>query len=181
MAREPKVYPPEVRRHVSGNLLCPSCGNTASFQMDLRLRHSLQIHSKGLEISLDRIPTKKLLKALTKNLHKVLDKGFYEDRPKIACANCGETDYIDLIERVMDTCWNSGCPGCWYCGQYISEEQVLEFCSDCITSNDGEVTTETCEYSCPHYDYGLTEVMSHYGISLEGLKQNLGYSQSVAC
>ena len=181
MPRVVRIYPPEERRYLAENLLCPSCGNTTAFAMDLRLRHSVDIQTGGLEVGLAPVPTQKLLKALEQNLHKVLDKGFLEEKPKISCANCGDNESVDLLERVMDTCWNSGCPGCWYCGQYISEEQVLEFCSDCITSNDGEVTTETCEYSCPHYDYGLTEVMSHYGISLEGLKQNLGYSQSVAC
>ncbi len=175
MPREIKIYPPEVRRFVSGNLLCPSCGNTTAFRMELRLRHSLQIHPKGLEISLDQIPTKKLLKALALNLHKVLDKGFYEDKPRIACANCGETDSIDLQERVMDTCWNSGCPGCWWCGSYIDKEELVNLCSDCITNKDGQVTEETCECGCPHYDYGLEEVRSHYGITMEGLLRDLGY------
>ena len=181
MPREIKVYPPEVRRFISENLLCPACGNTSAFMMDLRLRHSLQIQSKGLEVSLDRVPTEKILKALALNLHKVLDKGFYEDKPRIACANCGETDYIDLLERVMDTCWNSGCPGCSWCGSYIEKEELVNLCSDCITSKDGEVTTETCECGCPNYDYGLDEVRNHYGITLEGLKQDLGYQVSAAC
>ncbi len=181
MPREIKIYPPEVRRFISGNLLCPSCGNTSAFMMDLRLRHSLQIQSKGLEVSLDRVPTEKILHALALNLHKVLDKGSYEDKPRISCANCGESESIDLVERVMDTCWNAGCPGCWYCGNFIEKDQLVEMCSDCIISRDGQVTLEDCECACPHYDYGLTEVMSHYGISLEGLKQNLGYSQSVVC
>ena len=181
MARSAKVYPPEERRYIADNLLCTVCGNTTAFSIDLRLRHSLSIRPGGLDIGLDRVPTEKLLKALQKNLHRVLDKGLYEDRPVIRCGNCGEAEAVDIHERAMDACWNSGCPGCWWCGNYLKEDEVKDLCSDCITSKDGEVTHETCEYGCPHYDYGLTEVMSHYGISLEGLKENLGYSQSVAC
>ncbi|MFC1620661.1 hypothetical protein ACFL45_12060, partial [Candidatus Neomarinimicrobiota bacterium] len=143
--------------------------------MDLRLRHGLQIQSKGLEVSLDRVPTEKLLDALALNLHKVLDKGWNEDKPRIACANCRETDYVDLIERVMDTCWNNGCHGCWWCGNYIEKDELISLCTDCITSKDGEVTHETCEYACPHSDHGLGEVMSHYSVTLEGLMQELGY------
>ena len=181
MARAAKVYPPEERRYLAENLLCPSCGNTTAFAMDLRLRHSVDIQPGGLEIGLDKVPTTKLLRALQQNLHKVLNKGFLEDRPKISCANCGESESIDLLERVMDTCWNSGCPGCWWCGNYIDKTELVELCTECIISKDGEVTLEDCECACPHYDYGLTEVMNHYGISLEGLKQDLGYSQSVVC
>ncbi len=181
MARAVRIYPPEERRYLAENLLCPSCGNTTAFAMDLRLRHRVDIQPGGMEIGLDKVPTTKLLRALQQNLHKVLDKGFLEEKPKISCANCGDNESVDLLERVMDTCWNSGCPGCWWCGQYISEEQVLELCSDCITSKDGEITHETCEYACPHYDYGLDEVRTHYGLTLEGLIQNLGYSQPVAC
>ena len=175
MTREIKVYQPEDRRFISGNLLCPSCGNTTAFMMDLRLRHIVQMYSGGLEIALDKVPTSKILKALAENLYKVVDKGWNEDKPKITCANCGDTDYVDLLERVMDTCWNNGCYGCWWCGNYIDKEELINLCTDCITSKDGEVTLKTCEYGCPHSDHGLGEVMSHYNITLEELKQDLGY------
>jgi hypothetical protein len=133
------------------------------------------IHSGGLEVCLDKVPTKKLFNALTLNLYKILDKGFYEDKPQITCANCGDRDYVDLLERVMDSCWNNGCHGCWWCGNYIEKEELIDLCTDCITSKEGEVNHETCEYGCPHSDHGLGEVMSHYSITLEGLKQELGY------
>ena len=181
MTREIKVYPPELRRFISGNLLCPSCGNTAAFNMDLRLRHSLQINSIGLESSLDKVPTAKLLQALSQNLYKVLDKGFYEDKPKISCANCGETDYIDLLERVLDTCWNSGCPGCWWCGNWMDKEELLELCRECVISRNGEITLDDCGYGCPNSDHGLEQVRAHYGITLEDIKQDLGYKVFAAC
>ena len=176
MARAVRIYPPEERRYLAENLLCPSCGNTTAFAMDLRLRHSVDIQPGGLEVGLAPVPTTKLLRALQQNLHKVLDKGFLEEKPKISCANCGDNESVDLLERVMDTCWNSGCPGCWYCGNFIEQDQLVEMCSDCIISRDGQVTLEDCEYSCPNTDYGLDEVRTHYGLTLEGLIQNLGYS-----
>jgi hypothetical protein len=175
MAREPKVYPPEVRRYVSGNLLCPSCGNTDQFQMSLRLRHSIQIKSEGLEISLNPVPTKKLLKALAENLYKVLDKGYYEDQPKIACANCGETDYIDLIERVTDACWSNGCMGCFWCGNWMAKEELLDACQACIIEHEGQITEEDCYSVCGYCDNGLSEVQAHYGLTLEEIKRTVGY------
>lgn len=181
MPREPKIYPPGERRFLVDNLFCPSCGNTSAFSMDLRLRHKVNIRPEGMEVGLDKMPTTKLFQALQQNLYKVLDKGFLEDKPKIRCANCGESESIDLVERVMDTCWNAGCPGCWYCGNFLDEETVRELCSDCLISKDGEVTLEDCEYSCPNANYGLEEVRNHHGFSLEDLKLNLGYLQSVAC
>ena len=179
MAREPRIYPPEKRRFLVDNLCCLTCGNTEAFSIDMRLRHQVKLGPGGLEIGLDKVPTAKLLKALKQNLYKVLDKGIYEDKPRIQCANCGQSESVDMVERVLDTCWNSGCPGCWYCGNFLDEDYVRELCADCIISKDGQVNQEDCEYSCPNSDYGLTEVMAHYGFSLEELKEQLGYSQSV--
>ena len=177
MARAPRIYPPEERRYIADNLICTVCGNTTGFSIDLRLRHSLSIRPGGLEIGLDRVPTEKLLKALQKNLYKVLDKGIYEDKSVIRCGNCGEAESVDIHERAMDACWNSGCPGCWWCGNFIEEKEVRELCSDCLISRNGEVDLETCEYGCPHYDYGLGAVRDHYGFSLEDLKNDLGFSR----
>lgn len=176
MGRKPRLYPPETRRLVEGNLLCPSCGNTTAFAMDLKLRHRVHAGAGGLEVALDEAPTRKLTQALSKNLHRVLDKGFDEDRPRIACANCGEADFVDLLERVMDTCWQSGCPGCWYCGQYIEKEELIEACTDCIVEKNGAITLEDCDYACPNADEGLEGVRAHYGITLEEIKENLGYT-----
>lgn len=175
MARPAKIYSPDQRRNVPGNLLCPSCGNTTAFVMDLRLRHSLSIQPSGLEIGLDRVPTEKLLKALQKNLHKVLDRGFLEEKPTISCANCGDNETVDLLERVMDSCWNAGCPGCWYCANFLDEETVRELCGDCLISTDGKVDAEHCEYGCPNFDYGLGDVRDHYGFSLADLKTELAF------
>ncbi len=180
MARTPRIYLPDDRRSVPGNLLCPSCGNTTAFVMDLRLRHSLTMKGEGIETGLDPVPTTKLLKALERNLFRVVDKAFLEEKPRISCANCGDNETVDLLERVMDTCWNAGCPGCWYCANFLDEETVRELCSDCLISRDGEIDPDSCEYGCPHYDYGLGDVRDHYGFSLADLKTELGFSRSKA-
>ena len=148
--------------------------------MDLKLRHRLISKPEGIEIGLDPVPTGKLLKALERNLYRVVDKGLLEDKPKISCANCGELDSVDLLERVLDTCWNSGCPGCWWCGQFIDEETVHELCSECLISRNGKIDAEYCECSCPHFDYGLESVRSHYGFSIEDLKTELGFFVSIS-
>ncbi len=180
MAREPKIYMPEERRYTADNLICTVCGNSTAFSIDLRLRHSLVMKRDGIEISLNRIPTEKLLKALQRNLHKVVDKAFLEDKPKISCANCGEMDSVDLLERVIDGCWNSGCPGCWWCGQFIDEKEVRELCSNCLIETEGKVDSEHCEYACDFYDYGLGGARDHYGFTLEDLKNDLGFSRLIS-
>ena len=178
MARAVKVYPPDERRNVPGNLLCPSCGNTTAFVMDLRLRHSLTMKGEGIETGLDPVPTGKLLKALERNLFRVVDQALLEEKPRISCANCGDNETVDLLERVVDSCWNAGCPGCWYCANFLDEETVRELCTECLISRNGEVEDETCEYGCPHYDFGLGDVRDHYGFSLADLKTELGFSRS---
>lgn len=82
---------------------------------------------------------------------------------------------MDLHERAMDICFNSGCPGCWWCGEYIEKEEVVQLCSDCIISKEGQVDLEDCEYACPNYDYGLEGVRQHHGLTLEEMKRDLGY------
>ena len=82
---------------------------------------------------------------------------------------------MDLMERIQDICWNQGCPGCWYCGNFLEKETVIETCSDCIVQNQGQVTEDFCLTSCPHYEEGLAQVRDHHGLSLEGLKNQLGY------
>ena len=177
MARAVKVYPPDERRNVPGNLLCPSCGNTTAFVMDLRLRHSLTMKGEGIETGLDPVPTGKLLKALERNLFRVVDKSFLEEKPRISCANCGDNESVDLLERVVDNCWSAGCPGCWYCANFLDEETVRELCTDCLIQHNGEVDAETCGYACPNFDYGLEDVRDHYGFSLDDLKKELGFSR----
>ena len=119
MTRTPRVYAPDERRFLVDNLLCLSCGNSHAFSLDLRLRHQVKISPGGMDIGLDNVPTAKLLEALRLNLHKVVDMGFLEDKPRIRCANCGQLDSIDLLERVLDTCMNENCPGCWFCGSFL--------------------------------------------------------------
>jgi len=81
------------------------------------------------------------------------------------------------LERTVDACLNAGCPGCWYCANFLDEETVRELCGDCLISADGKVDAEHCEYGCPNFDYGLGDVRDHYGFSLEELKSELGFSR----
>ena len=175
MARTARIYPPDGRRLIGDNLQCCGCGNTTSFSIDLRLRHKVEVTPAGIEVSLDRAKTDKVLQALQRNLPKVLDGGFYRDNPRIKCANCEEGETVDLMERIQDVCWNQGCPGCWYCGNYLDKEVVIDTCSDCLVQNEGKITEEDCLYSCPHYDEGLAQVRDHHGLSLDGLRKQLGY------
>ena len=175
MARAARIYPPDERRLFSNNLQCYSCGSTSAFSIDLRLRHKVEVTPAGIEIGLDKAKTDKVLQALQRNLYKVLDGGFYRDNPRIKCANCEEGETVDMVERILDVCWNQGCPGCWYCGNFLEKEVVIETCTDCILQNQGQVTEEFCLYSCPEYDEGLAQVREHHGLSLEGLRKQLGY------
>ncbi len=175
MPREIKTWPPESRRYISENLLCPQCGNTTAFAMDLRLKHLVEPNPQGLEISLSQAPTQKVLNALARNLWRVLDKGSEVCRPRIQCANCGEMDYLDLHERILDTCWQIGCPGCWWCGNWIEEDSVLELCRQCVIDREGKIDSDDCYSLCPNYDSGLGEVRNHYGLSLDQIKHDLGY------
>ncbi len=175
MARAARIYPPGDRRLFSDNLQCYSCGNTSAFAIDLRLRHRVEVTPAGIEVSLDRAKTDKVLQALQRNLTKVLDGGFYRDNPRIHCANCDEGETVDLVERIQDVCWNQGCAGCFYCANYIEKAELTELCSDCLVQHEGQITEEDCLYSCPHYDEGLSQVRDHHDLSLDGLRKQLGY------
>ena len=180
MARAARIYEPDERRLFSDNLQCVQCGNTTSFSIALRLRHKVEVTSAGMEIGLDKAKTEKVLSALQRNLYKVLDGGFYRDNPRIHCANCEEGETVDMVERILDVCWNQGCGGCWYCGNFIEKDVLIDTCTDCLVQNEGKINEEDCYYSCPHYDEGLAQVREHYGITLEGLRKQLGYREPPA-
>ena len=175
MPRIVKSWEPETRRYIAENLFCPVCGNTTAFGLDMRLKYNVTSHPQGLEIGLSKDRTDKLTKALAKNLWKILDNGFEKEKPRIICANCGEKDQVDMHERYVQLCWESGCPGCWWCGEYIQESEVLENCQSCIVSRHGTVDEDDCYNTCEVYETGLEQVRAHYGLTLDGIKRDLGY------
>lgn len=177
MSRQIKCYPPEDRRYnIENNLQCIYCGNTTAFYMNLRLRHQIDVEENGfISVELNKQMTERVFNSINKNIWNIIDKSTMEGKEIIHCANCNESDAVDFQERLLEYCWQMGCPGCDVCGNYIPEEEVREMCTDCIKEHDGEITEEDCQYACPHYDDGLTNVLNHYNISVEDLKRELGY------
>jgi len=80
-----------------------------------------------------------------------------------------------MQERLLDYCWQMGCPGCEICGNYISEEELRSLCNECILGRNGEITEDECSYLCPYHDDGLEQVRMHYDITLDDLKRDLDY------
>ena len=175
MPRTPKTWEPEARRYIADNLICPFCGNTNAFSIDLKIKHDLTMRPEGVEVGLSKVHTDKLTKAMAKNLWKILDKGFEDGNPKIICANCGESDGVDLHERLINVCWQTGCPGCWWCGEWMEKKDVIETCHNCIVDRLGKVDEDVCYNSCEHFESGLEQVQAHHGLTLEGLKRDMGY------
>ena len=177
MSRAIKYYEPEERRFgIINNLQCMYCGNTTAFYMDMRLRHQIEVQADGLiSIELNRKTSERVFESISRNIWSIIDKSKMEGREIIHCANCHDSDSVDFQERLLDWCWQMGCPGCEVCGDYISEEEVVELCSECIREHDGNVSEDDCYSVCPYYDDGLLNVLDHYGITLEKLKADLGY------
>ena len=175
MPRIVKSWEPEVRRYISENLFCPMCGNTTAFGLALRLKYNVENRPQGFEVALSKERTDKLTKALATNLYKILDNGFENDKPRIICANCGDKHSVDMHERYVQVCWESGCPGCWWCGEWIDKSEVAEYCQNCIVARHGSVDEDDCYNTCEHYESGLEQVRAHYGLTLDGLKRELGY------
>ena len=175
MPRIVKSWEPETRRYISENLFCPICGNTTAFGLDMRLKYNVENHSQGLELALSEKRTAKLTDALANNLYKILDNGFEHDKPRIVCANCGDKYGIDMHERYVQMCWESGCPGCWWCGEWMEKSEVIDYCQSCIEARRCKVNEDDCYNSCEHFDSGLEQVRAHYGLTLDGLKRDLGY------
>ena len=177
MPRTARYYEPADRRYgFDNNLQCTYCGNTTAFYMDLRLRHQIEVQQDGLvSVELNQQKTQRVFASISKNIWAIIDKSKMEDREIIHCANCHDSESVDFQVRILDWCWQMGCPGCDICGEYIPEEDVTELCSECIREHDGQVSEDDCQCRCPHYDDGLLNVLDHYGITLEKLKTDLGY------
>ena len=172
--RQQKTYNPQERREIYENLMCTYCGNTDAFSINLKLKHEIQQINGQLEVMLNKAYTDKVLGVITQNLDKLVER-CYDGRRSFTCANCDQSESIDMHERVLDTCYNMGCPGCFWCGNYIDKQDLIDTCRACILERRGNVDEEYCSYSCPAYDNGLQEVRDYYDMSLRDMKRELGF------
>jgi hypothetical protein len=156
------------------NLICTYCGNTEAFSINLKLKHHILTKNGQLEVILLKAFTKRVLTVIKHNMDRLVER-CYDGKKSFYCANCDNSDSIDYHERVLDCCWNMGCPGCFYCGNWMEKDYLLETCSNCIQGREGNVDLQYCDYSCPESDNGLEAVRAHYGISLYDIKERLGY------
>ena len=170
-----KSWEPKDRRYVEGNLQCQWCGNSIAFYIDMKLKHEVKSTSSGLVVGLNIDKQNKIEKSLSSNIHRIVDKYRETGREIVKCSNCETSDGVDFQERIIDQCWQIGCPGCWYCGEYIDEEEVRSLCLECIRDKQGNVDEDDCSTICPNYDQGLSEVREHYGLDLDEMKREEGY------
>ena len=170
-----KTWEPEDRRYIEGNLQCQWCGNTTGFSIDMKLKHEVQLSSSGLAVGLNRDRQKRIEKSLSSNIYRIVDKYHESGKEIVKCSNCQMAEGVDFQDRIIDYCWQMGCPGCWHCGMYIDEAEVRTLCSDCIRDRNGNINEDDCATICPNYDQGLAEVREHYGIDLDELKRMQGY------
>tara|TARA_Y100000294_G_scaffold73310_2_gene69175 strand:- start:43 stop:510 length:468 start_codon:yes stop_codon:yes gene_type:complete len=154
--------------------MCTWCGNTEAFNINLKLRHLIQIKNGHLEVMLFKAFTDKVLRVIKHNMDRLIER-CYDGKKSFYCANCNNTESIDYHERVVDCCWSMGCPGCFWCGSWIDKDDLVETCTECITDRNGEVDNDYCGTYCPAYDHGLEEVRQHYSITLDEMKKDLGY------
>jgi len=169
-----RIYEPEDRRYVENNLFCSTCGNTHQFSIDLKLRHHVEGLTSGLSVKLEEQQTRKVFQAIETNLERMVDRSTENALGIFKCANCDNGE-LDFHERLLEICLWTGCPGCWWCGEWMQEEEVIELCSECIHTRDGQIDSEDCFNNCPHYDFGLDEVRRHHGINFQTLRADLGY------
>ena len=170
-----KTWEPEDRRYIEGNLQCQWCGNTTGFSIDMKLKHEVQSSSTGLVVGLNSDRQMRIENSLSSNIYRIVDKYHETGKEIVKCSNCEMAEGVDFQERIIDQCWQMGCPGCWHCGMYIDEEEVRSICSECIREKHGIIDEDDCSTICPQYDQGLSEVREHYGLDLEELKREQGY------
>jgi len=114
------------------------------------------------------------VQAIHDNIERMLDRSTENALGIFKCTNCDNGE-LDFHERLLEICLWNGCPGCWWCGQWLEKEELTEMCSECIKSKQGHIYEDDCFNLCPHSDFGLEEVRRHYGFTLKGLKADLGY------
>ena len=170
-----KTWEPETRRYVDGNLQCLWCGNTTGFSIEMKLKHKVDLTETNLVVGLDDWRRDKIEKSLTANINRIIDKYHETGEEIVKCANCETAEGVDSQERIIDYCWQMGCPGGWHCGNYIDEDEVRSLCTECINDKEGNIAEDDCSMICPHYDFGLSNVREHYGIEFDELKREQGY------
>ena len=170
-----KTWDPEDRRYVEGNLQCQWCGNTTGFSIDMKLKHEVRSSSRGLVVGLNMERQNRIEKSLSSNIYRIVDKYHETGKEIVKCSNCEMAEGVDFQERIIDYCWQMGCPGCWHCGEYINEEELLSLCRECIREKQGNIDEDECSMICPNYDQGLSDVREHYGLNLDELKREEGY------
>ena len=141
----------------------------------MKLKNEVQTSSTGLIVGLNRNRQKKIEKSLSSNIYRIVDKYHETGKEIVMCSNCEMSEGVDFQERIIDYCWQMGCPGCWHCGFFIDVEEVQTLCSECIRERKGNIDEDDCSTICPNYDQGLSEVREHYGLDLEELKREQGY------
>jgi hypothetical protein len=166
--RKVKTFDPEQRRYIEENFFCGYCGNTNQWQIDVKLKHIVRCFPDGFTVTLDEKRVKRIKDAIQGFVRRRLDEN------RFRCANCGNTE-IEYHEYYLESCWNMDCPGCFHCGNWIDKESLIEFCKECITKHNGDITDDDCFTLCEHYDFGLSEVRDHYDLSLETMKRDLSY------
>ena len=166
--KECRVFFPDERRDIPGNLFCHYCGNTNQWQMDIRVRHLVSINAEGIVYEIDRTKADRLINAIERNVVRMLERSNELVKPMFRCGNCGNAE-LDTHENAIETCGYTGCPGCFSCGNFIDEDEMRDLCSSCIADNSGEVDDEFCINQCPYYDYGLADVRQHHGVTLDDL------------
>ncbi len=174
MPRTPRIYEPEERRFLENNLYCSYCGNAGAFSINLKLRHELLALPGGIQVELLKGFSDRVMEIIAKNVDRILERG-WEGRPVLYCANCDESESLDLQGRTWDYCANMCCPGCFHCGSWMDKSDVIKLCSQCILDNEGAIDEDDCAYQCDWYDSGLLEVLDHYGVTLKNLKEQLNY------
>lgn len=166
--RDRKIFEPDERRWIEDNLYCPYCGSTNQWQFDVRLRHVIENDNGHLIIAIDPKRSDKIKHAIGSDIRRNLDEG------RFLCANC-QNEHIDYHVLYVESCLSNDCPGCFHCGNWIDKDELIELCEACINKHNGNISEDDCNVLCEHYDNGLGEVREHYGITLDDLKQQLGY------
>lgn len=175
MTRALRTYEGDDRRYIDNNLMCTWCGNTNTFNIDLKLDHIITVKNGQLEISLCKINTNRTLNVIKENMDDLVEKCYDGEDKTFYCANCEGIDTLDYHKNIIESCYHTACLGCFHCQNYIDKSELLEICRECITENNGKVDDEFCDTICPASDFGLREIHHHYDITLHEIKTDLGY------